>query len=135
MIKIVIRKIPNFYDKEKNKIYVSLFDKKIVIKNLFELSDRFIKNENSVLPIFIEKNFVKKLLLSVENEVCFLKKENPIFPIKFWQIIFSTSCKKFKIFPFVLFEKRRLAQVIRRPKAVDSPLHLPNIIAIAWLFL
>ena len=35
-------------------------------------------------------------------------------------IIFSTSCKKFKIFPFILFEKRWLAQGIRRPKAADS---------------
>ena len=37
-------------------------------------------------------------------------------------IIFSTSCKKFKIFPFILFEKRRLAHGIRRTKAADSPL-------------
>ena len=28
------------------------------------------------------------------------------------------------IFPFILFEKRRLAQGIRRPKAADSPLSL-----------
>ena len=37
-------------------------------------------------------------------------------------MIFSTLCKKFKIFPFILFEKRRLAQRIRRPKPADSPL-------------
>ena len=38
------------------------------------------------------------------------------------EIIFSTLCKKFKIFLFILFEKSRLAQGIRRPKATDSPL-------------
>ena len=37
------------------------------------------------------------------------------------EIIFWTACKKFKIFPFILFE-RDLAQGIRRPKAADSPL-------------
>ena len=40
------------------------------------------------------------------------------------EIIFSTSCKKFKIFPFIIFEKRQLAQGIRRPKAAESPLYL-----------
>ena len=40
------------------------------------------------------------------------------------EIIFSISCKKFKIFPFILFEKIRLAQGIRRPKAADAPLKL-----------
>ena len=37
------------------------------------------------------------------------------------EIIFSTSCKKFKIFPFILFEIRRLAQGIRWPQLADSP--------------
>ena len=35
---------------------------------------------------------------------------------------FSTLCKIFKVFPFILFEKRRLAQGIRRPKAATYPL-------------
>ena len=38
------------------------------------------------------------------------------------EIILSTSCKKFKIFPFILFNKRRLAQGIRRPTGADPPL-------------
>ena len=40
------------------------------------------------------------------------------------EIISSNLCKKFKIVLFVLFEKRRLAQGIRRPKAADSPLYI-----------
>ena len=55
----------------------------------------------------------------------FLKKKN--FNDLTWteiiEIIFSTSCKKFKIFLFIFFEKRRLTQGIRRPKAAHSPLH------------
>ena len=92
-----------------------------------ELSDLFIKNENSVLPIVIEKNFEQKnLLLSLENEVyVFKRKEIQFFHLNLdrdTEIIFSTSCEKFKIFPFVLFENRRLAQGVRRTKAADSPL-------------
>ena len=60
----------------------------------------------------------------------FLKKGNPIFLIKFGQKLpksFSQlHVKKFKIFPFIILEKRRLAQGIRRPKAVASPLHITN---------
>ena len=55
-----------------------------------------------------------------------LKKGNPIFPIKLGQRLpksFSQlHVKKFKIFSFILFEKRPLSQGIRRPKAADSPL-------------
>ena len=42
------------------------------------------------------------------------------------EIIVSTSCKKFTIFPFTLFEKRRLAHGIRRTEAADSRLYLKN---------
>ena len=38
------------------------------------------------------------------------------------EIIFSISGKKFKIFSFILFEKRRLAQGIRWLKVADFPL-------------
>ena len=38
---------------------------------VLELSDPFIKNENSVLPILIEKNWTKNLLLSLENKAYF----------------------------------------------------------------
>ena len=41
-------------------------------------------------------------------------------------LISATSCgphcKKFKIFSFILFKKRRVAQGIRQPKAADPPL-------------
>ena len=44
-----------------------------------ELPVPFIKKENSVLPISIQKHWTKNLLLSFENEVFSLKKGNPIF--------------------------------------------------------
>ena len=49
-----------------------------------KLSDPFNKNENSVLPILIEKNFEQKInFCPLENEVYFfLKKGNSIFSIK-----------------------------------------------------
>ena len=71
--------------------------------------------------------------MSVENEVYFFKEGKSNFFDLTWteitEITFSTSCKKFKIFPFILFEKRRFAQGIRRPKAADSPL-LPDTIKV-----
>ena len=36
--------------------------------------------------------------------------------------LFFTVYKKFKIFHFILFEKRCLAHGIRQPKTADSPL-------------
>ena len=58
--------------------------------------------------------------------IFFFKREIQFFRLnlEIIEIIFSISCKKFMIFPFILFEKRRLAQGIRRPKAADSPLSL-----------
>ena len=93
-----------------------------------KLSDPFIKNENSVLPILIEKNFEQKIYFCIlKLRSFFFKKENPSFSIKLEQRLpksfFSNSCKKFKIFHSILFEKRRFAQGIRRPKAADSFLH------------
>ena len=44
------------------------------------------KNENSVLPILIEKNFQQKIYFSLLNiRSIFLKKGNPIFSIKLGQ--------------------------------------------------
>ena len=40
------------------------------------------------------------------------------------EIIFSISCRKFNIFPFILFGKWRLAGGIRRLKAADYRLQL-----------
>ena len=75
------------------------------------MSDPLIKNENSVLPILIEKNFNQKIYFCFLKMRFFLKKGNPIFLIKFWQIskiIFSTSCKKFN-FSFHNFWKKTIA--------------------------
>ena len=95
------------------------------------------------MPFFIEKNFQQKIyfcLLKMRSIV--FKRENPIFSIKLGprlpKSFFSTSCKNFKIFPFILFEKRRLAQGIRQPKAVDSPLYISewigiNMIGLEWI--
>ena len=52
---------------------------------LLELSDPFIKNENSVLPIFIEKNFNKKFNFVFRKWGVFFKNGNPIFSIKLGQ--------------------------------------------------
>ena len=47
---------------------------------LIELSDPFIKNKNSVLPILIEKNFEQKMYFCfLKISYIFLKKGNPIF--------------------------------------------------------
>ena len=64
---------------------------------------------------------------------CFLKMRSTFFKegksnffdstwTEITEIISSTLCIKSKIFPFILFENRRLAQGIRRPKAANSPL-------------
>ena len=84
------------------------------------------KNKNSVLPISIKKNFEQKIyscLLKMVSLFCKEGKSNffDLTWIEITEIIFSTSCKKLKIF-FIFFEKRRLAQGIRRPKAADSRL-------------
>ena len=81
---------------------------------------------------FQEKLWTKNLLLSLENEVYFFKDEKSNFFDQTWteitEIIFPTLCKKFKILPFILFEKRRLAQGIRRPKAANFPLPINELI-------
>ena len=84
--------------------------------------DQFFLNENSVLPILIDKNFKQKTYL----RSIFFNEGKSNFSDQTWikitEITFSTSSQKFKIFSFIFFEKRRLPQGIRRPKAADSPL-------------
>ena len=97
------------------------------ILNLLKLSHPFIKNKNSVLPILIEKIFEQKIYFCLlKMRFIFFTEGKSNFFYLTWteitEIIFSTLCKKFKIFPFILFEKSRLAQGIRQPKAADSPL-------------
>ena len=75
--------------------YVKLFSTIILLWNslkcilwyLLELSDPFIENENSVLPISIEKNFEQKIYFSLlkMRPIFFLKNGNPIYSIKLGQ--------------------------------------------------
>ena len=122
-------------------LYIKLFTTIILSWNslkcirwsLLVLSDPFIKNENSILSMLIEKNFEQKIYFCLlKMRSIFLKEGKSNFfdqiGTEITDIIFSISCKTFKIFPFILFENRRLAQGIRRPKATDSPL----IVLIRW---
>ena len=56
-----------FYVKLFATVILSWNSLKCILWYLLELSDPFIKNENSVLPILIEKNFEQKIYF------CFLK--------------------------------------------------------------
>ena len=103
-----------FYLKSFARITLSWNPLKSILWYLLELSDPFIENENSVLPILIERNFEQKIYFCLlKMRSIFFKEGKSNFFDKTWteitQIIFSTSCKQFKIFPFILFEKRRLA--------------------------
>ena len=115
-----------FYVNLLTKIILSWNSLKCILWYLLELSDPFIKNQNSVLPILIEKNWTTNLPLPLKMRSIFSKEGKFNFFDQTWtkisENIFSTSCKNFKIFPSILFEKRRLAQGIRRPKVADSPL-------------
>ena len=98
----------------------------------------FLKKRNSVLPILVEKNFEQKIYFCLLKIRCiFLKKRNSIFSIDLEQRLLKSfsrlHVKKFKIFVFILFEKRRLAQGIRRPKGADSPLYrIDNVSAVSF---
>ena len=110
-----------FYVKLFATIILSWNSLKYILWYLLELSDPFIKDKNSVLPILIEKNFEQKIYFCLlKMRSIFFKKRKFNFIYLTWteitEIIFSTSRKKFKIFPFMLFKKRRLAQGICRPR-------------------
>ena len=101
-----------FHIKLFAKIILSWNWLKSILWYSLELSDPFIKNENSVLPILIEKNFDQKIYFCLlKMRTFFFKKGNPIFSIELVQRLpksfFLTWFKKFKIFPLILFEKRR----------------------------
>ena len=61
-----------FYAKLFATINLSWNSLKCILWHLLELSDSFIKNENSALPILIEKNW--KNYFCLENEVYFFKE-------------------------------------------------------------
>ena len=109
-------------------LYVKLFatiilswnSLKCILLYLLELSDPFIKNENSVLPILIEENFEHKTYFCLFKMSCiFLKKRNPIFSIKLEQRLpksFSQLQVKNSKFFFSYFLKEN-----DRPKAYAGP--------------
>ena len=72
-----------FYLKLFATIILSWNSLKCILWYLDELSDSFIKNENSVLPILIEKNFEQKIYF------CLLKMSSTFFTrreIKFFRL-------------------------------------------------
>ena len=75
-----------FYVKLFATIILSWNSLKCILWYLLELSDLFIKNKNSVLPILIENNFEQKIYFCLlKMRSIFLKKGNPIFSIELWQ--------------------------------------------------
>ena len=75
-----------FYVKLLVTIILSWNSLKHILWYLLELSDSFIKNENSISLILIQKNFEEKIyfyLLKIRS--VFLKNGNPIFSIKLGQ--------------------------------------------------
>ena len=75
-----------FYVKLFATIILSWNSLKCILRYLLELSDPFITNENSVLPILIEKNFWQKIYFRLSKmRSFFLKKGNPIFSINLGQ--------------------------------------------------
>ena len=110
-----------------NNYFIVKFIKMYILWYLLELSDPIIENENSALPILIKKNFIQKIYSCVlkMSSIFFKEGKSNFFDWngrEITEISFSTSCKKFKVFLFILFEKRRLAEDIFLPKAADSPL-------------
>ena len=75
-----------FYKKLLATIILPWNSLKCILWYLLELSNPFIKNENSVLPILIEKNFEEKIYFCLSKmRSIFLKKGNLIFPIELGQ--------------------------------------------------
>ena len=75
-----------FYVKLFAIIILSWNSFKCILWHLLELSDPFIKNENLVLPILIEKNFEQKCYFCISKmRSIFLKKGNLNFSIKLGQ--------------------------------------------------
>ena len=101
-----------FYVKLFATIILSWNSLKFILWYLLELSDPFIKNENTVLPILIEKNFEHKIYF------CLFKMRSIFF--KEGKFNFSTWCKKFKIFLPYFLKKDDW------PKAYTSP-RLPTL--------
>ena len=75
-----------FYVKLFAAVILSWNSLKYILWYLFEFSDPFIKNENSVLPILIEKNLEQKMYFCLlKIRPIFFLKGNPIFSIKLEQ--------------------------------------------------
>ena len=91
------------------------------IPSILELSDPFIKNENSVLPILIQKSIEQKIYFCLlKMRSFFLKKGHLILSIKLGQRLlksFSQLHVKNSRLLFSYFLKK-----YGWPKAADSPL-------------
>ena len=75
-----------FYVKLFAIIVLSWNSLKCILWYLLELSDPFIKNKNSVLPILIDKNFERKIYFCLLNmSSIFFKEGKSNFPIKLGQ--------------------------------------------------
>ena len=66
-----------FYVKLFATIILSWNSRKYILWNLIELSNPFMKNENSILPILLEKNFEQKIYsFLLKMRFIFFKKGN-----------------------------------------------------------
>ena len=75
-----------FYIKLFATIILSWNSLKFILWYLLELSDPFIKHENSVLPILIQKKYEQKIYFCLlKMRSIFFKKGNLIFSIKLGQ--------------------------------------------------
>ena len=120
---------------------------KCILWYWLELSDPFIKNENSVLPILIEKNFEQRIhfcLLKMKS-IFFLKKGNLIFSIKLGQRLpksfFQLHVKNSFFFSYFVkkdnwpkaYADPRLP-TLPYPKSYVFPLsHFPNFLSTTFL--
>ena len=103
----------------------------IVLWYLLKLSDPFIKNENSVLPILIQINFEQKIYFCLLKMRCiFLIEEKSNFCYLTWteitKIIFSTSCRNSRFFLSYFLKKEDLPKVYAGSRLPVLPyIHLP----------
>ena len=86
-----------FYVKLFARIILSWNSLNCIFWYLLELSDPFIKNENSILPILVEKNFQQKItFVSWKWGPFFVKNGNLIFSTKLGQRL-PKSCSQLHV--------------------------------------
>ena len=122
----------SFYVKLFAGIILSWNSLKCIPRYLLELSDPFIENENSVLPILIEKNFKQKIYFCLlKMGSIFLKKKNPIFSIKLGQKLpksFSQlHVKNSRFFVSYFLKKDDWPKAYAGPRLPSLPYYIDNI--------